>query len=198
MNGGGAAILPAMAGILDVAARRGVSLELKKLGPFFTVIASNSKDQALLGEARGVIRPWIDGMVLHLDSIRMTRASKIKQDKPLFGVALVIGAAAIRHGYDCGCSRAELLAINDSDLYHSKLRRYYQRVGFEAVYEVSGESLRDLPHMLVWGGIGTRMDASIHHLLVKWSKVFDSGGQMPLTQSSKALLSARLDQNIRS
>ncbi|KAK8586196.1 hypothetical protein V6N13_130718 [Hibiscus sabdariffa] len=81
---------------------------------------------------------------------------------------------AIRYGYDCGCKTAELLAINDSDLYHSKLVRFYRRIGFKAVHEVTGSTIGDVPHMLIWGGIGTRMDASIDELLVKWCTRFKS------------------------
>lgn len=42
-------------------------------------------------------------------------------ERSIFGIGLFIGAVAIRYGYDCGCSTAELLAINDSPLYHSKV-----------------------------------------------------------------------------
>ncbi|KAK7269929.1 hypothetical protein RIF29_22741 [Crotalaria pallida] len=44
-------------------------------------------------------------------------------EKSIFGLGLFIGVVAIRHGYDCGCKTAQLLAINDSDLYHSKVVR---------------------------------------------------------------------------
>lgn len=37
---------------------------------------------------------------------------------------------------------------------------------------MSGSSIGDMADMLVWGGVGTRMDANIHNLLLKWSKVF--------------------------
>jgi len=53
-----------------------------------------------------------------------------------------------------------------------QLVRFYRRIGFEEVKEVSGSSIKDMADMLVWGGVGTRMDANIHHLLLKWSKVF--------------------------
>lgn len=42
-------------------------------------------------------------------------------ERSIFGIGLFIGAVAIRYGYDCGCRTAELLAINDTDLYHSKV-----------------------------------------------------------------------------
>lgn len=94
-------------------------------------------------------------------------------EKSIFGIGLFIGAVAVRYGYDCGCKKAELLAINDTDFYHSKLVRFYTRIGFKTVYEVrGGSSLEDLAHMLVWGGVGTRMDADIEELMIKWCTRF--------------------------
>ncbi|KAF9621195.1 hypothetical protein IFM89_016689 [Coptis chinensis] len=93
-------------------------------------------------------------------------------EKSIFGIGLFVGAVAIRYGYDCGCEIAELLAINDSDLYHSKLVRFYTRIGFKAVHEVTGSSIRDMVDMLVWGGYGTRMDADVTQLLIKWGRRF--------------------------
>lgn len=37
-----------------------------------------------------------------------------------------------------------------------------------AVHEVTGSTMGDWSHMLVWGGFGTRMDATVEELLVKW------------------------------
>jgi len=53
-----------------------------------------------------------------------------------------------------------------------QLIRFYTRLGFKPVYEVTGSSVGDLTHMLVWGGVGTRMDASIEELMIKWCKRF--------------------------
>lgn len=54
----------------------------------------------------------------------------------------------------------------------SQLVRFYSRLGFKAVYEVTGSSIGDVGHMLVWGGVGTRMDASVEELMVKWCTRF--------------------------
>lgn len=35
--------------------------------------------------------------------------------------------------------------------------------------QVGGNGLSDVPHMLVWGGEGTRMDADIQAMLRKWT-----------------------------
>jgi len=46
--------------------------------------------------------------------------------------------------------------------------RYYSFFGFEPVCSVGGNGLSDMPHMLVWGGAGTRMDADVAAMLRKW------------------------------
>lgn len=48
--------------------------------------------------------------------------------------------------------------------------RYYTRFGFQPVRVVRGDSLADLPHMLVWGGAGTRMDADVEAMLRRWTR----------------------------
>lgn len=51
---------------------------------------------------------------------------------------------------------------------HARLVKYYSYFGFEPVAEVGGGEITDLPHMLVWGGAGTRMDADVRRMLAKW------------------------------
>ncbi|KAK4476975.1 hypothetical protein RD792_016175 [Penstemon davidsonii] len=135
------------------------------------ITAQSLQSQKELGRAEGVIRYWFGGKILHLDSIRLQKET-LGIEKSIFGIGLFIGAVAIRHGYEQRCRRAELLAINDTHLYHSKLVRFYTRIGFRAVYEVTGSSLGDFSHMLMWGGVGTRMDADLEHLMVKWCSRF--------------------------
>eukprot|EP00959_Pyramimonas_sp_CCMP1952_P108188 2262176-Pyramimonas_sp.AAC.1 len=61
--------------------------------------------------------------ILHLDELRVynSRIKALQLDsqttKSPFGVGLLVGAAAVRHGYDTGCRKAELLAINDNTQY---------------------------------------------------------------------------------
>ncbi|WOL17640.1 hypothetical protein Cni_G26433 [Canna indica] len=161
---------PTMSDIMEASRAQGLRLRFQVLGPFFRVRAEG-EDGAELGRAEGVVRPWIGGRVLHLDSMRLSRDT-LSMDRSIFGLGLFIGAAAVRHGFDQGCRRAELLAINDSPLFHSKLVRFYTRMGFKVVHEVDGSSMGDLAHMLVWGGRGTRMDADIEELFQKWGKRF--------------------------
>ncbi|RAL39636.1 unnamed protein product [Cuscuta campestris] len=165
------ATIPTMAEIMESCRARNLDLQLRSVGPFFRVTARNMRTQNEVGWAQGVTRVWFGGRILHLDSIRMGRET-VGMEKSIFGIGVFVGAVAIRHGYDSGCTKAELLAINDSHLYHSKLVRFYKRIGFKVVHEVKGESLGDIGHMLVWGGIGTRMDANLEDLLIKWGPKF--------------------------
>ncbi|GAV69005.1 hypothetical protein CFOL_v3_12506 [Cephalotus follicularis] len=165
--------IPTMADIISSSRAQNIDLRLQTLGPFFTVSAKNIKTGNELGRAEGLIRVWLNGRILHLDSIRLKRET-VGMDKSIFGIGLFIGAVAIRYGYDCGCKTAQLLAINDSDLYHSKLVRFYTRIGFKTVHEVTGSMIGDMAHMLVWGGVGTRMDANVEELLIKWCIRFQS------------------------
>lgn len=159
--------LPSMADIVAAAEEKGVKLELKGWGPFFSVQALSLAGKTL-GRAEGFILQWFQEKILHLDWIRLTKESGQSRTSTL-GVGLFIGAVAVRHGFDCSCTKAELLAINDSPEFHNKLVRYYNRMGFKAVHEVTGGRLQDIPHMLVWGGVGTRMDAGVRELLQKWA-----------------------------
>ena len=46
--------------------------------------------------------------------------------------------------------------------------------GFQEVVEVGDNGLRDLPHLLVWGGAGTRMDGDIETMLRKCCKTLEA------------------------
>ncbi|KAI3888397.1 hypothetical protein MKX03_031824 [Papaver bracteatum] len=167
-----AAMIPTMSEIMDSSKAQKLQLKLQTLGPFFRITVSSLETEKELGRAEGFIKIWFGaGKILHLDNIRLRRET-LDMEKSIFGIGLFVGAVAIRYGYDCGCKTAELLAINDSDLYHSKLVRFYTRMGFRAVHEVTGGSMQDLAHLLVWGGNGTRMDANIEELLLKWGRKF--------------------------
>jgi hypothetical protein len=117
-----------MADIMAASRAQGLSVRVRTLGPFFRVTATRAggekEEEAAaveLGRAEGTVLPWPGGSLLHLDSMRMSRATLAVPDRPLFGLGLFLGAVAVRHGFDAGCVRAELLAINDSPLYHGKV-----------------------------------------------------------------------------
>ena len=60
-----------------------------------------------------------------------------------------------------------------ADYTHRKLVAYYRRLfGFKVVREVGGNGLRDLPDLLVWGGVGTRMNGDLESMLCKCSLTF--------------------------
>ena len=63
-----------------------------------------------------------------------------------------------------------------SDAWHARLVRYYSFFGFEPVRTVGGNGLSDLPHLLVWGGEGTRMDADVGAMLRRWGPAIRRGG----------------------
>ncbi|CAN6450228.1 unnamed protein product [Victoria cruziana] len=162
---------PSMEDIMNSCKQQNLHMRLQTVGPFFRVAATNIASGKEVGRAEGLIRPWVDGTILHLDSIRLKKET-LSMKRSIFGLGLFVGAVAVRHGYDHGCRKAELLAINDSELFHSKLVRFYGRIGFKPVYEVTGSSIGDVTHMLVWGGRGTRMDADIEELMAKWGPKF--------------------------
>ncbi|KAK2664882.1 hypothetical protein Ddye_003456 [Dipteronia dyeriana] len=165
--------IPSMSDILASSRAQKLDLQLQTLGPFFRITAKSLETQNELGRAEGLIRIWFGGRVLHLDSVRLRRET-LGMERSIFGIGLFIGAVAVRYGFDSGCSTAQLLAINDSDLYHAKLVRFYKRIGFKVVHEVTGSTIGDLAHLLVWGGVGTRMDANVEDLLIKWCTRFKS------------------------
>ena len=118
------ASMPTMSDILASSKAQNLDLQLQTLGPFFRITAKNLETQNELGRAEGLIRVWLKGRVLHLDSIRLKRET-LGMERSIFGIGLFIGAVSVRYGYDCGCRTAELLAINDSELYHTKVLAFY-------------------------------------------------------------------------
>lgn len=111
---------PSMSEILETSRAQKLDLELQTLGPFFRITAKSLETKNEIGRAEGIIRVWLGGTILHLDSIRLQREA-LGMEKSIFGIGLFIGGVAVRYGYDCGCRTAELMAINDSDLYHQKV-----------------------------------------------------------------------------
>ncbi|GLJ15210.1 hypothetical protein SUGI_0248620 [Cryptomeria japonica] len=115
--------LPNMADIMKVGSAQNVQVKVKSWGAVFEVRAISMVTGEEIGRANGFITLWFGrkGKILHLESIRMTRQAFTMHTTSIFGMGLLVGAVAMRHGFDCNCKTAELLAINDSPLYHSKL-----------------------------------------------------------------------------
>ncbi|GLJ15201.1 hypothetical protein SUGI_0248510 [Cryptomeria japonica] len=114
---------PNMADIMKVGSAQNVQVQVKSWGPVFEVRAISMVTGEEIGRANGFITLWFGrkGKILHLESTRMTRQAFTMHNTSIFGMGLLVGAIAIRHGFDCNCKTAELLAINDSPLYHSKV-----------------------------------------------------------------------------
>ena len=175
-----------------------MTLSYSTFGPFFKVTCTPSDLAApteadLVGvlEARGAGRPRprrasrgtpsSQGFIapppfgiLHLDSVRVYN-SRLRGDlraraQSAFGLALLIGSVAFLCADAQGCTRAELLAIDDGNEYAERLVRYYARLGFAPVRAIGSNGLRDLPDLLVWGGAGMRMDADIKTLIKRWTR----------------------------
>lgn len=126
----------------------------------------------MLAVTTGFIVPFLG--LMHCDTLQIfTRGIKGDDGERLrgglLGLGLLIGGATFAYGLASGCHKAEILAINDDDAWHERLVKYYSRFGFVPVVLVKGDKIRDLPHMLVWGGAGTRMDADIEKMLRKWT-----------------------------
>eukprot|EP00899_Mesostigma_viride_P025812 jgi/Mesvir1/6415/Mv19507-RA.1 len=124
----------------------------------------------MLGEAACVCIPFVG--ILHIDYIKLYKKAEDIPERlrSVWGVGIILGLACCLHGVEQRCSRAEILAINDDPNMHGKLVNYYKRIGFSPVYEVEGGRLADIPHMLIWGGLGTRMDAQLDKLMLNAGK----------------------------
>jgi hypothetical protein len=71
--------LPTLKDFEAAAAERGVTLEVRSLGPLFWIEAKASADGSagppgkLLGKADGFVLPWPGGNILHIDTMRMAK-----------------------------------------------------------------------------------------------------------------------------
>jgi len=63
------------------------------------------------------------------------------------------------------------LAIDDGEKQHKRLVRHYKRLGLNVIRYV-GEDITNVPDRLIWGGVGTLMNAEIQPLLERWSPTF--------------------------
>ncbi|BFI31675.1 hypothetical protein MPTK2_3g23960 [Marchantia polymorpha subsp. ruderalis] len=184
--------LPTMEEIQEVAAEQGLKIEVRTLGPWFQINLMSADEKITMGTAEGFETWWIEGKILHLESVRLTKDAP--KGVSVLGPGFLVGAACVRYGLDKNCPKAELLAINDDDTTHSKLVRYYSRLGFKTRYEVTGEGWAELPDRVVWGGVGTRMDADCYQLLRKWAKLLRPKSKQEGLSSSKGFSSDKVQQ----
>lgn len=88
--------------------------------------------------------------------------------RSVFGVSILLGATSALMAYEKNCHKMELLAIDDGNEYAAKLVKYYSRLGFKEIRKVGDGANTDLFDLLVWGGVGTRMNGDLEQLLTKW------------------------------
>ena len=166
---------------------KGLVLETTTFGPLFKITArrrgsttastvsvfdaGKNTDSDIIGEHDGFIAPPPFG-ILHMDSMRIynSRIDKKKETKmrSVFGVSILLGASSALMAYEQGVKKMELLAIDDGNEYASKLVKYYKRLGFVEVRKVGEGAATDLFDLLIWGGVGTRMNGDLNALLGKW------------------------------
>lgn len=177
---------------------RGLVLETAVFGPFFKITArragspssprggnvfdaGQNTDADIIGEHDGFIAPPPFG-ILHMDSMRIYNSrvnggrsrgaeGEASKMRSLFGISVLLGATSSLMAYEKNCAKIELLAIDDGNEYAPRLVRYYERLGFTPVRVVGQGAATDLTDLLVWGGVGTRMNGDLRALLDKWGKV---------------------------
>jgi hypothetical protein len=161
--------------VQTIALSKNIDLSLKTIGPFYRIVCRDtSSPDTILAMTNGFLMTPL--RLMHCDTLQIftrgiqTDTARQAQATSFLGLGLLLGGATFAYGLSCGCTKAEILAINDDDAWHRRLVAYYSRFGFEPVVEVMGGRLSDLPHMLVWGGTGTRMDADIPAMLNKWQR----------------------------
>lgn len=166
--------------IVDFAYDAGVILSLNSMGPGYRAVArARHNDTQIIGYVSGFLRPG--GKILHLDKMEVFKQAltTAREENPdgfkgggsVFGVGLLLGCLCLRHGVDNGCSVAEFLAIDDNDFQHKRLVRHYRRLGLNVIRYV-GEDIANIPDRLIWGGVGTLMNADIQPLLARWTPTF--------------------------
>eukprot|EP00898_Chlorokybus_atmophyticus_P003662 jgi/Chlat1/4297/Chrsp29S04382 len=152
------------------AARRTLKLECSSFGPYFEARLC-LPDSKPVGKAAAWVAPF---GALHIDYLKLDRNSLPKASRSFLGPGILLGLALCVFGYERGCNKAELLAIDDSEEIHARLVRFYRRLGFSVDRVVEGGRLRDIPDMLVWGGMGTLMTASVADLLERGHPVIQA------------------------
>ncbi|KAG1674713.1 hypothetical protein FOA52_013548 [Chlamydomonas sp. UWO 241] len=138
--------LPPLATLAEVQAaarKRGLSITLATLGPGYRIEcreaagsgSSGGGDGKLLAVTNGFVVPPPFGL-MHCDTLQVfTKGLKGEQGQRVrggvLGLGLLLGGATFAHGHACGCTTAEILAINDDDATHARLVLYYSYFGFK-------------------------------------------------------------------
>lgn len=148
--------------VCAAAARRGIVMEDTSTGPFIQFRAAWAGDGGHAGAISGAMLP---GRRLHIESYR---AAARVSNGPLLRLSpgMLLFIAAIAKAHQRGCSAVYGLAIDDDPQQHERLVRYLEHFGGEKVRFV-GESIRDIPDRLVYGGRGTIIRGDISAMLAR-------------------------------
>jgi hypothetical protein len=91
---------------------------------------------------------------------------------------MLLFIAAIAAGAERGCTDVYGLAIDDDPTQHRRLVRYLERFGGVRVRRV-GDSLRDIPDRLLYGGRGTIVRGNIADMLARAEGMIERTAQPP-------------------
>eukprot|EP01023_Acetabularia_acetabulum_P006555 TRINITY_DN12723_c0_g1_i3.p1 TRINITY_DN12723_c0_g1~~TRINITY_DN12723_c0_g1_i3.p1 ORF type:complete len:260 (-),score=28.27 TRINITY_DN12723_c0_g1_i3:63-842(-) len=183
--------------VVELASSRDLEVYVRRLGPFYRVIcrdkpqptyqqSTNNNNQEKIQEEKnnsdsnneilalstGFIIPFTN--ILHgerLEVLSQEEKGSSSKKGGYLGLGFWLGMALYSYAYQLGCRKLEILSINDYDYQAERLIKYYAFFDFKFVKKVEGGTLSDLFDMLLWGGVGTRMDADIEKTLIKWGPI---------------------------
>lgn len=159
--------------VYDRAERKhGMQLTEWSLGPFFRFSARRTKPFSSeqekdkdMGYCAGYVLPMT--RVVHIDALEVARAARDDATNSLaLGLSVTLGAAFLCRARSRGSRTARILAIEDDAYTHARLVKYYETLGFRVVREAT------MADMLVWGGRGAIMEASVDTVLARWARFF--------------------------
>jgi hypothetical protein len=136
--------------VVSAAATRGVVLEDASTGPLMQLRARDAVTGANAGVISGVLLP---GGRLHIESYKAARRDG-KGGLLRLSPGMLLFIAAVAYGGQRGCTGVYGLAIDDAPDQHRRLVRYLKRFGGIEVRKV-GETWKDIPDRLLYGGRGT-------------------------------------------
>lgn len=183
-------------------AERGIVLTNRSAGPFVSLNATWSSTAEQAGWISGAILP---GKRLHIESYKAapaTRYSAATANRPAedaeapdaivqrkygsllrLSPGMLLFIAAIAIGAEKGCNAVYGLAIDDEKEQHRRLVRYLRRFGGEKVRRV-GDSLRDVPDRLFYGGCGTIIRGDIGKMLSRATLMIERTASSPTNSDS--------------
>jgi hypothetical protein len=109
----------------DIAKSRGLSLYLRTLGPVYRVVCRDGSGEAgrILAVTTGFVAPPLG--IMHCDTLQVFTAGMKGEEGSrarvgVMGLGLLIGGATFAYGLEAGCTKAEILAINDDGVWRHR------------------------------------------------------------------------------